>query len=29
MIRLRAGETVRLSAFNDVEIRVEDVVSLD
>lgn len=29
MIRLRAGETVRLSAFNDIEIRVEDVVSLD
>ena len=29
MIRLRAGETVRLSAFDDIEIRVEDVVSLD
>ena len=29
MIRLRAGDTVRLSAFDDIEIRVEDVVSLD
>ncbi len=27
--RLRAGSSVRLAAFNDMEVRVEDVVSLD